>query len=114
MKDESLRIGMEELGREVAQELATWRREHPKATLYEIELAVEHVTARAKARMLEQLAAAAEEAEVSAALCPHCGGPTQPKGREPRHLKAGGEAEVVLERQRFWCRTCQVGFSPPR
>lgn len=112
MKDESLEAGMEELGREVAKELAEWRKQNSKATLAQIERAVTQITARGRARMIERLVGADEEADVRQAVCPHCGAKAFSKGREARRLTGEAENELTIERTRFWCPACQAGFSP--
>ena len=69
------------LGAEVADGMAAWRAAHPRASLREIEAALDELWLGARARILEGAAAASPLADVPAARaagvavdCPRCGG----------------------------------------
>lgn len=103
---------------EIQAELRTWRREHPKATMREIELATEQVLARLGARIVADVAAASDVGYFGAhppeerPQCPDCQVPLQPRGTKARHLRAHGEQRVALERQYGVCPRCERGFFP--
>jgi hypothetical protein len=72
-----------EVAREVLLEMRTWREEHPKATMQEIEEEVDKRIARMRAGMGEGNAMSSATVEVGSraseqpARCPTCGGVLQ-------------------------------------
>ena len=116
MVDKATQDGWGADGRAVAQEVATWRRAHPRATLTEIELAVEAAVSRLQGRLVEDLAkgVGAEELAVQP-TCPRCGGPLVRRGRHKREvLLARRETPLRLEREYYACSSCGTGLFPPR
>ena len=86
---------------DVDAELRAWRREHPRATLREIEVAVGDAMARVYGQYVEELAHASPAAEAEDAgrggppACPDCGAELQRLGyREREVLIAGHEGSV--------------------
>ena len=63
MQPEDLQKRWEEQGEEIFAAVAHWRVAHPKATLAEIEHAVDEQMNRLRARMIEQAAQASAAAE---------------------------------------------------
>lgn len=67
------------LSAEIMAGIQEWRLQHPKATLWEIEAAIDECLAELRARMLQDAALASPAADVSQAspldrpVCPHCG-----------------------------------------
>jgi uncharacterized C2H2 Zn-finger protein len=104
---------------EMLAEMTAWRTDHPRATFLEIEQAVDHRIAAARARLLEQIAQASPVADWRSAppeqqpTCPHCGVPLRPNGSYSRHLQTQGEQTVSLERTYGRCPKCGSGFFPP-
>lgn len=101
MQPEDLQTRWEEQGEDVFATVAQWRAAHPKATLAEIEQAVDEQMNRLRARMIEQTAQAspAAESEVSQGLvCEQCGQPLQARGRAKRRWQTQGGHEVEVER----------------
>ena len=102
---------------EVIVGMQEWRTQHPKATLREIEQALDERLQRLRARMLQDtaLASAAREWEAGseAVRCPHCGGEMEGRGKKERHLQTHGGEEVRLEREYGVCPVCGTGFFPP-
>ena len=93
--------------------MADWRAAHPKATLKEIEMQVDVLFAKMKARMLT--AAALEGAatgEEYRARCPGCGSEMVSRGKRTRILMTQHDQEVELERSYQVCPKCRFGFSP--
>lgn len=114
----------EELWRHLTDEIMTgmreWRNQHPKATLREIETELDNRLARARARMLEDLALAStaatwqETARLQTPTCPKCGTPLDERGTHPRTLLTHGGQELTLERSYGVCPSCGSGLFPPR
>jgi tartrate dehydratase alpha subunit/fumarate hydratase class I-like protein len=107
------------LAEEVLTGMKEWRVQHPKATLKEIEAALDERLARMRARMLEDMALASEVADLrqlakeARPVCPDCGTPLGPRGKSERHLQTHGGQEILLDRSYGVCPTCQAGFFPP-
>ncbi len=109
----------EKLSEEVLSGMKEWRLQHPRATLREMEAALDERLARMRARMLEDMALAsraanwkAEQTE-SKPVCPGCGEPLVSRGQEKRCLQTQGGEEIVLERRYGVCPKCGAGFFPP-
>jgi hypothetical protein len=96
-----------------------WRAQHPRATLAEIEAAVDERFNAARARVLGELAqlwAAADLAGTPAgerARCPDCGAELRPRGKRRRAVVTQGAREVVLERDYARCPARGRGVFPP-
>ena len=101
----------------VITEIAAWGREHPRATLSEIEDAIDEQVARLRQHLVEeriQAHALADEARSrERSICPGCGGAIQSHGKKRRTLttKQGGALDV--ERTYWWCPRCRAGLFPP-
>ena len=106
------------LSEEVLSEMKEWRLQHPRATLSEMEAALDERLARQRARMLEDMALASEVADLGQVpmeerpTCPHCGRPLGSRGKEERHLQTVGDQGLILKRSYGVCPTCKVGFFP--
>ena len=101
-------------------DLMRWRAAHPRATLTEIELAVEAAVQRLRARYLAEVVATAPVAEGPTAApdpspgCPHCGGAVRARGRRGRAVLTAGQPDpVALDRPYFVCTRCGAGVFPP-
>jgi hypothetical protein len=101
----------------VLEELREWRRQHPKATLYEIERETMKRMAQVQARILEELSHSLPPGERKAAseilACRECGTQMQRRGQAERHLQGQGGQEICLERSFWVCPTCGAGIFPP-
>ena len=99
--------------------MADWRAAHPKATLSEIEAALDERLDRLRARLLADLALASAAADVQEATagerprCERCGEALQARGQGERGLVTQGGAEVRLRRTYAACPTCEDGSFPP-
>ena len=97
-----------------------WRLQHPKATLTELEAAIDERLARLRTKMLRDAALASPAADWHAApvderpRCPDCRTTLQPRGTHSRTLQTHGGRDLVLERSYGVCPTCQAGLFPPR
>lgn len=96
-----------------------WRVQHPQATLREMEVALDERMAQLRAKMLQDMALASKQADLSESsseerpICPHCGIPLGPRGKHQRRLGTKGKAEIVLDRSYATCPKCKTGFFPP-
>ena len=120
MEPESSEPTWEELSAEILSGMREWRLQHPKATLSEIEEALDERWYRLRARMLRDVALhsrAANWQHSSAAerpTCRVCGTPLILRGKHSRHLKTAGGQELTLERSYGLCPNCKQGLFPPR
>ena len=116
MQPEDLQQNWKEQGEETLATVAQWRVAHPKATLAEIEQAVDEQMNRLRARMIEQAAqaSAAAESEASQGLvCEQCGKARHSRGRARRKWQTQGGQQVEVERTYVTCPQCGGGFFPP-
>ena len=101
---------------EIGERMRAWRRAHPQATMYEIEVELDGQIAAMRAQLLAETAAGADGeggAAESAAVCPVCQGEMVKDGKRRRKLKTSGDQEVVLERVYMRCPQCGYGVFPP-
>jgi hypothetical protein len=108
------------LSAEVISSMADWRAAHPRASLTEIEAALDERLARLRARMLQDTALHSPQTHWASTppedqpRCPECRHPLQPTGTATRHLQTHGGQELVLPRQYGTCSACGAGVFPPR
>lgn len=99
--------------------LTDWRAAHPKATLSEIEAALDERLDRLRARVLGDLAVASAATDVGEASeeerprCERCGVMLQSRGRSERRLLTQGGVDVPLRRTYVACPRCGDGSFPP-
>ena len=104
---------------EIEADLTAWRRQHPQATLHEIEQELDARLAHVRAQWLGDLAQARSAADWRQApptehpVCPDCSTRLQPRGRHTRQVKTYGDHSITLERQYGICPTCGTGLFPP-
>lgn len=94
-----------------------WRREHPEATLTEIEEAVDSRMAEVRTKMVEDLAQGGRTADLkrlARPVCPRCGQPVAANGKGRRKLKTYRGQIIELERDQAYCTHCEVTFFPSR
>jgi hypothetical protein len=112
--------GWEDLSNEVLTGLKEWRLQHPKATLREIEAALDERLGGLRARMLQDMALASTATDWVGAkaeegpVCRKCGARLVSRGRGKRSLQTHGGKEIELERTYGVCPACRAGFFPPR
>jgi RNA polymerase-binding transcription factor DksA len=106
-----------ELSEDVLSGMREWRLQHPRATLREIEAALDERLARLRARMLEDAALASAAAdwatEEAVPVCPECGSRLQARGEHRRTLQTHGGQTLTLDREYGVCPTCGGGLFPP-
>ncbi len=96
-----------------------WRVRHPRATLSEIEAALDERLARLRARLLEGAALASAAADLRALppeerpRCPQCGQAMVLRGPEARQLTTTYEQPLTLRRHYAVCVACDEALFPP-
>jgi hypothetical protein len=107
------------LSASVCEEMATLRKERPKATLREIEEELDARLSGLRAQMLADLAHQSPNRDWSRnepkerPRCPQCSSPLQSRGQHERALQTQGGAEVKLTRSYGTCPQCGSGLFPP-
>ena len=116
MQPEDLQEHWKAQGEEALATVAQWRVAHPKATLAEIEQAVDEQMNRLRAQMIGQAAQASTAAGSEASqglVCEQCGQALQARGRARRRWQTQGGQQVEVERTYVTCPQCGGGFFPP-
>ena len=109
-----------ELSEDVLTGMKEWRLQHPKATLRQIEEALDERLAKVRARMLEDAALASAASDLSATsreerpVCPQCGATLEARGQDTREVTTTGNQTVRLTRSYALCPACGTGLFPPR
>ena len=112
--------GWQELSQQVQEELAAWRRAHPRATLTEIEVATMAALQQLQAQYLRDLVAVSPSANLATLAaadrprCPTCGGALEARGQQTRAVLTPGQAvPVPITRSHAICSACGTGHFPP-
>ena len=109
----------QELAEEVMSGMKEWRLQHPRASLNEIEQALDERLGKMRVRMLQDAALASAAAEFKAAqgqdrpVCPRCGAALESRGQHERRLATHHNQTLQLERSYGVCPSCGEGFFPP-
>lgn len=108
----------QELSRETMQGMAKWREEHAKASLREIEKALDERITKLRAQVLEDAAQWSEMREWSQSsaepICPDCKQALEFRIKGKREMQTQGGHSIQLERDYGICPSCGQGFFPPR
>jgi YgiT-type zinc finger domain-containing protein len=105
---------------DVGAAMAEWRREHPRATLSEIEDALDERLAGMRSQMLVDTVMTSRAASFAGARgterprCPGCEGSLLSRGEVERTLLTTRGQEVHLRRSYAECPSCGLQFFPPR
>ena len=109
----------EELAAEVLSGMKEWRLQHPKATLRQIEAALDERLGKMRARMLQDAALASAAADLKAAqaterpVCSECGSVLVERTVAERQLITQHNQVLQLARSYGVCPTCGTGLFPP-
>ena len=109
----------EQLAEEVMSGMKEWRLQHPRASLREIESALDERLGRMRARMLQDAVLASSAADIKATqeaerpVCAECGGELAERTRAVRHLVTQHNQTLELERSYGVCSQCGGGVFPP-
>ncbi len=96
---------------EMHERLSAWRQAHPEASFDEMAAKVSEERKALMGGLLEELSAS-RGAELVEVVCEACGGQVQNKGKKRREV-LHREGTVQLERNYYYCPSCQRGFFPP-
>lgn len=119
MWEEGTESNWSKLAEGVMLEIKGWRKQHPKATLTEIEAAVDGLWAKARTQLIQDVALASETRAIgheggdSCSRCPECGGQLESRGEKVRRLITHQERCIELKRSYGVCLACRAGFFPP-
>lgn len=119
MTEQESESGWHALTEEVLSGLSEWRVQHPRATLREIEQAVDERLAGVRARMVQDVALRSAQRDVGALplaerpVCRQCGTVLEARGQKTRRLTTSHNREVRLDRSYAVCPTCGGGLFPP-
>jgi hypothetical protein len=113
----------EQQWRELAEAVLTgmqeWRLRHPKATLREIEAALDERWSRVRARILQDVALASAMTDLGTLdaaerpRCSTCDVSREARGQQTRHLTTYHDRTLTLTRDYAACPTCGDGLFPP-
>ena len=113
-ESERLGAGWSAVSQAVEQEVAMWRRAHPRATLTEIEQEVEAATRQLTRWLVEELAGEDTAGREERPSCPQCRTPMERRGHKAREVLVAHQRQPVrLERASFVCPACHAGLFPP-
>ena len=102
-----------------AESLAAWRREHPRATLTEIEKATRQRVGPVEAAMIADAAMTSPAAHLAETprsqrpRCPQCGGRLNSRGERRRVLQTELGESLRVERSYAVCEQCRLELFPP-
>lgn len=93
--------------------MSQWRQANPKATLTEIEQAVEAELAELRRQLVQELVQEKADGQSEVPNCPQCGQAMVKNGRRKRKLQTKEGQTIQLERQQWRCLTCGTTHFPP-
>lgn len=99
---------------EFAKKMKQWRKSNPKATLTEIEKAVDNELDQLRQTIVETLVQEELAPRQTAYECPQCGKPLVKNGKKKRKLKTKGSEQITFEREQMRCLECGMTLFPPR
>lgn len=115
---------LEERWRELAEDVIVgmkeWRLQHPRASLREIEAALDARWATVRARMVQDAALTSAVADLTTASpaerprCTDCGQLLEAHGQDRRELTTHADKTITLWRSYAACPHGHGGFFPPR
>ena len=106
--------------RQASSEISDWRGQHPRASLTEIENAVDDELAKLRAEMIQELALESALTDIKQLpaeerpKCPKCRRPLAANGKQKRRITTTYEQSVELERSKGYCNSCRASYFPPR
>ena len=119
MGQEEIELVWRELSGEAFLEVKGWRLQHPRASIQEIEEAMDRSLGKARARFIQEVALASDAKEVGGGpdgggtKCPQCGHLLESRGERTRRLSTHYDQRIELNRSYGFCPACETGiFSP--
>lgn len=98
---------------ELTCKMSQWQQAHPKATLTEIEEAVEAELAQLRKHIVEEMVREKEAATRVVPDCPQCGQKMVKNGQRKRKLVSKEGQTLELNRQQWRCLACGATLFPP-
>jgi transposase-like protein len=98
---------------ELTRKMRQWRQANPKATLTEIEEAVEAELAQLRKQLVEEMVQEKAMGPQEEPDCPRCGQQMVKNGRRQRKLKSKEGQTIQLDRQQWRCLSCGATLFPP-
>ena len=103
----------EEQSDKLSDKMRQWRQANPKATLTEIEEAVEAELAQLRKQLVEAMIQEEAAGPQEDPDCPQCGGKMVKNGRRQRKLKGKEGQTIQLDRHQWRCLSCGATLFPP-
>ncbi len=97
----------------LTRKMRQWRQANPKATLTEIEEAVETELAHLRKQLVEEVVDEKRSELQKKPDCPQCGQKMVKNGRRQRKLKSKEGQTIQLDRQQWRCLSCGATLFPP-
>ena len=119
MWDEGVERGWNQAAEGAMLEIRNWRKQHPRATLSEIEAAVDGHWAKVRARLIQEAALASEAKDIghqggdSCSRCSECGGQLESRGEKVRKLSTSHDQRIELRRSYGSVPRLRDGDFPP-
>ena len=98
---------------EMERQIKQWRQENPKATLTEIENAIDKELAKIRQSTLEELVQERGAKETEVYSCPNCQTEMVGNGYKKRTLGTKEGQTITLKRQQLRCLKCGMTLFPP-
>lgn len=98
---------------ELFRRMKQWNRENPKATLTEMEEAVDQELSRLRGKLIEEMTGERVEEIHDKVKCPNCGLEMVKNGWKRRELRSKGGETVVINRRQMRCLECGMTLFPP-
>ena len=102
-----------EIPNELIRKMSQWRQANPKATLTEIEEAVEAELAELRRQLVQEMVQEEAGGKPEVPDCPRCGQAMVKNGRRKRKLHTKEGQTIQLERQQWRCLACGTTLFPP-
>ena len=102
-----------EMPDDLAVKMRQWRQANPKATLTEIEQAVEAELAQLRRQLVQEMVQEEANGQPAVPDCPQCGQAMVKNGRRKRKLHTKEGQTVQLDRQQWRCLNCGATLFPP-
>lgn len=100
--------------KQVEKRVRAWEGSHRRATLSEIETAIDDELTQLRRELIEELVKEREaERQGVAEACPNCGQVMAVNGQKKRQLKSKGGEEIRMEREQLRCTGCGMTLFPP-
>jgi transposase-like protein len=97
----------------LTRKMSQWRRANPRATLTEIEEAVEAELAQLRKHLVEEMVQEEAGGRQEVPDCPQCSEKMVRNGRRQRKLKSKEGQTLQLDRQQWRCLSCGTTLFPP-